>query len=454
MTDSPSGILLIDLPGEVNDQAAAALCERGRVVERAEGMAAALDMLPAADRIGVVVCALSQDIPGIVAAITGEQLSAPCGGSGHGDVSQAWAPPFGVNAPDGRSSGVQAAPEAREPMVVCDPAMVALIRRVEDVAPSNAAVLITGESGTGKELIAEHLHRSSGRQGGAFVVINCAGISDAQLESELFGYEKGAFLGAAFRHIGKFEAANGGTLLLDEIGEMDLRMQAKVLRAVQQREIDRVGGNKPVPIDVRIVATSSRNLQKDVRQGRFRADLLFRLNVITLKVLPLRERPEDVAPLAAFFARKFAQANGKSNGVVSPSALVVLQQHSWPGNVRELENVMHRAVLTETGSAITAAALDIDSPDGNEGEAASETPGFSEATVVPPTGSRAALPTAGRTIEAVEKDMILDTLRESKGNRSKTAAVLGISIRTLRNKLHEYERSGTRIPRPVVVAVS
>ena len=245
-------------------------------------------------------------------------------------------------------------------MVIRDPSMAALMRQIEHVAPSNATVLIIGESGTGKELIAAHLHRCSGRQGGPFVAINCAGIPDALLESELFGHEKGAFYGATSRHIGKFEAANGGTLLLDEIGEMDLRMQAKVLRAVQQREIDRVGGNGPVPIDVRIVATTNRNLQQEVRQGRFRADLLFRLNVITLKVPPLRERPADIPALADFFARKFARANGRSNGMVTPKALALLLRHTWPGNVRELENVMHRAVLIETGPSITPLALDID----------------------------------------------------------------------------------------------
>ncbi|MDR3535137.1 MAG: sigma-54 dependent transcriptional regulator [Acetobacteraceae bacterium] len=453
MKQSPRGFLIIDLPDETAGQAAAALRERGRGDDHADGVAAALGLLPTVGRLGLVVCALSQDVPGFVEAIKREQLSGPCDAGGLGDAPEAWAQSI-RNHGDRQLAGSQTPLEACEPMVICDPAMVALMRRVEDVAPSNATVLITGESGTGKELIAAHLHRSSGRQAGAFVAINCAGISDAQLESELFGHEKGAFLGAAFRHIGKFEAANGGTLLLDEIGEMDLRMQAKVLRAVQQREIDRVGGNKPVPIDVRIVATSSRNLQKDVRLGRFRADLLFRLNVITLRVPPLRERPADIAPLADFFARKFAQANGRANGVVSPRALDMLQQHAWPGNVRELENVMHRAVLTETGEAITAAALDIDTPDGSEEDVPSAVADSPEPPADMPAEPRAALPTAGRTIEAVEKDMILDTLRESMGNRSKTAVVLGISIRTLRNKLHEYERSGTRIPRPVVVAVS
>jgi DNA-binding NtrC family response regulator len=305
-------------------------------------------------------------------------------------------------------------------------------------------VLITGESGTGKELVAAHLHRSSGRSAGAFVVLNCAAIPDALLESELFGHEQGAFAGATQRRIGRFEAASGGTLLLDEVGEMDLRTQAKVLRAVQQREIDRVGGSHPIRGDVRIVATTSRNLPEEVRQGRFRADLFFRLNVVRVKVPPLRDRPRDVPALAIHFAASFARANALPASTVSPEALAVLQRHSWPGNVRELENVMHRAVLTATGPCIGPAALDLDMPELADPAAQG----------VPAAQPPASVHTSGRTIEAVEKDMILDTLFRCKGNRGQTATVLGISIRTLRNKLHEYERDGTRIPRPVVVAVA
>jgi two-component system response regulator FlrC len=353
---------------------------------------------------------------------------------------------IGRDARNGLPAPVDATSEGVELVVVRDPAMTALMRRVEDVASSNATVLISGESGTGKELVAAHLHRSSGRRDGGFVALNCAAIPDVLLESELFGHEQGVFFGATSRRIGKFEAASGGTLLLDQIGDMDLRMQAKVLRAIERREIDRVGGDRPVRVDVRIVATTNRDLQKEVRLGHFRADLLFRLNVITLKVPPLRERPADLPALADFFVRKFAQANGRPASTISPQALAVLQQHLWPGNVRELENVMHRAVLTETGPSITPSALDIDAFD------ASDEVGSAVATY--PIEVPMAMSTAGRTIEAVEKDMILETLCQRKGNRSQTATVLGISIRTLRNKLHEYERGGTRIPRPVVVGVA
>ena len=348
-----------------------------------------------------------------------------------------------------------------ETLVASDPAMLALLARVEQVAGSNATVLITGESGVGKELVAIHLHRSAGPPGRPLVVLNCAAIPDASLDSELFGHEGGAFGPTSVPRIGKFAAASGGTLLLDEIGEMDLRTQAKVLRAVQQREIERVGADRPLRVDVRLVVTTSRDLREEVRLGRFRADLFFRLNVIAVRVPPLRERPGDIAPLAACFARRFARAHNLSANAVTPDGLALLLRHSWPGNVRELENVMLRAALTETGPRITAAAIEIDLLDAPPpaivvpSVATPETAGpevVAEAGQQP--GRPAVVPTAGRTIEAVERDMILDTLWQCRGNRGQTAATLGISIRTLRNKLHEYERDGSRIPRPVIVAVA
>jgi DNA-binding NtrC family response regulator len=337
------------------------------------------------------------------------------------------------HSPDMNPLATQSAGDAAA-MVVRAPAMADLLRRIEHVAPSNATVLILGESGTGKELIAAHLHRSSARRDGPYVVLNCAAIQDSQLESALFGEEPRAFPGAASGRVGKFEAANGGTLLLDEIGEMDPRVQAKLLRVLQQREIDRVGGSQPIPLDVRIVATTSRNLQEEVRLRRFRADLFFRLNVVTVKVPPLRERPADVPALAARFAADFARVNNLPAGAVSPDALAILLAHRWPGNVRELENVIHRAVLNESSAWITPAALEIDTED-----MIAEPPSDAPRRGIP---GRAMWPTAGRTIEAVEKDMILDALRQCEGNRGQTAAVLGISIRTLRNKLQLYRQGG------------
>jgi DNA-binding NtrC family response regulator len=452
MDQAPRGILIIDLQGGTPGQAVATLRDHGVVVDLKNSPPTAVGFVPMDGRPGLVLCTLPQDVPGLVSAIAQEQtLMLP-------DTDEGTPPSDILEESQDEDPAEKQAPskkpaEETETMVVRDPSMTALMHRVEQVAHSNATVLIIGESGTGKELIAEHLHRCSGRDG-AFVAINCAGIPDALLESELFGHEKGAFSGATSRRIGKFEAANGGTLLLDEIGEMDLRMQAKVLRAVQQREIDRVGGNRSVPVDVRIVATTNLDLQQLVRLGRFRADLLFRLNVLTLKVPPLRERPTEIPALADFFARKFALANDRSNGVVSPSAMALLLQHTWPGNVRELENVIHRAVLIETGSSISAAALDLEPADQETDEEPVMAPALSLPCSTMPAATDVVLPTAGRTIEAVEKDMILDTLYRSKGNRSQAAAVLGISIRTLRNKLNEYERNGTAIPRPVIIAMS
>jgi DNA-binding NtrC family response regulator len=315
--------------------------------------------------------------------------------------------------------------KAHAVLVVGDPAMADLVQRVTQIAPGSAAVMISGECGTGKELVAAHLHRQSGRDSQRFSVLPCTAIPEAALEEALFGPDSGAFA--------------GGTLLLDEIGDMELPQQAQLLRALQLHEGQRAAGGQPV----RIVTTTSRNLQEDMRNGRFRADLFFRLNVIALKVPPLRDRPDDVPVLAHHFAEHFARSNRLPASHVLPETMALLQLHRWPGNVRELRNVMHRAVLMETGPRITPRSLDFDPPV----HAAAHQP--------PAEGlTRDVVPTSGRTIEAVEKDMILEALRQTKGNRGQTALVLGISIRTLRNKLHEYERDGTRIPRPVVIAVA
>ncbi|MGH7156361.1 MAG: sigma-54 interaction domain-containing protein, partial [Acetobacteraceae bacterium] len=247
-------------------------------------------------------------------------------------------------------------------MIVRDPAMAATVRRAEQVAAAEASVLVSGESGTGKEVLARYIHRRSRRARGPFVAINCAAVPENLLESELFGHEKGSFTGALGRRIGKFEEANGGTLLLDEISEMDVRLQAKLLRAIQERVIDRVGGNKPVPVDIRIVATSNRNLTEAVREGKFREDLLFRLNVVTLKIPPLRQRPADIGELAHYFIKKYSAANGLPVRPLSAEARRALNANRWPGNVRELENTLHRAVLLSSGPEI---GIDgILSPDG------------------------------------------------------------------------------------------
>src|SRR5919112_5239045 len=243
-----------------------------------------------------------------------------------------------------------------------DEAMERVVKLADQVARSEASVLITGESGTGKEVLARHVHAKSARKDRPFVSVNCAAIPDHLLESELFGHEKGAFTGAVARRIGKFEEAHGGTLLLDEISEMDVRLQAKLLRAVQEREIDRVGGGKPVKVDIRIIATSNRDLTDAVKRGTFREDLLYRLNVVNLRLPPLRERPGDILVLAEHFAKKYAAANGVPDRPISAAAKRRLTSHRWPGNVRELENAMHRAVLLSVGPEVEESAIRL--PDG------------------------------------------------------------------------------------------
>jgi DNA-binding NtrC family response regulator len=333
------------------------------------------------------------------------------------------------------------ADDARE-LVYRDDAMAHVIKLAQQIAPSDASILITGESGTGKEVVARYVHMRSSRCRGALICVNCAAIPEQLLESELFGHEKGAFTGAVARRIGKFEEANGGTLLLDEVSEMEVRLQAKLLRALQERVIDRVGGARPVPVDIRIIATSNRNLAEAVREGTFREDLLFRLNVVNLKIPPLRERPADILELAQHFARKYAAANGIPQRALAAEAKRQLAANRWPGNVRELENTMHRAVLLATGDEIGIDA--IIAPDGMRLDSA-KPPAVAHAALAAEAVTRALV---GRTVACVERDLILETLKHCLGNRTHAANILGISIRTLRNKLNEYAADGVPVPPP------
>ncbi len=322
-----------------------------------------------------------------------------------------------------------------------DPAMESVVKLAEQVARSEASLLVTGESGTGKEVLARHLHHKSGRREKPFVSVNCAAIPDNLLESELFGHEKGAFTGAVARRIGKFEEASGGTLLLDEISEMDVRLQAKLLRALQERVIDRVGGSQPVRVDIRVIATSNRNLADEVRKGTFREDLYYRLNVVHLRIPPLRERPADILELATFFARRYADLNGLPARPISIEAKRLMTRSSWRGNVRELENTMHRAVLLAMGDTIDEDA--IRSPEGSSLVLAAEPAARAAATAEAVTRGL-----VGRTVATVERDLILDTLDHCIGNRTHAARILGISIRTLRNKLAEYLATGIEVAEP------
>jgi len=335
---------------------------------------------------------------------------------------------------------IMAVAKDQKALIYRDPAMNKVIELADQIANSDASILITGESGTGKEVMARYVHEKSPRASKTFISVNCAAIPENLLESELFGHEKGAFTGALHRRIGKFEEANGGTLLLDEISEMDVRLQAKLLRAIQERVIDRVGGTKPVPVDIRIIATSNRNLAQAVQDGSFREDLLYRLNVVNLTIPPLRDRKEDILALSTHFIEKYTQANGLGNKNLSADALEALKANQWQGNVRELENTMHRAVLLSNGDEITS---DVIRP-----------PEALTSLTTEPAAQAAATAEAvqhtlvGMTVAEVERDLILNTLDHCIGNRTHAANILGISIRTLRNKLKQYSDEGVDIPMP------
>ncbi|RLA93531.1 MAG: sigma-54-dependent Fis family transcriptional regulator [Deltaproteobacteria bacterium] len=309
----------------------------------------------------------------------------------------------------------------QRPIIAQDPKMLELLEVARTVASSPAPVLITGESGTGKELLARYIHEQSPRKDRPFVAVNCAALPEGLLETELFGHERGSFTGAVAQKKGKFELAHRGTLLLDEVSEMPLSLQAKILRALQEGEIDRVGGIKPVAVDVRVIATSNRDLVEEVRKGRFREDLFFRLNVIPLHIPPLRERKEDIPLLASYFLERYADLNGKAVKDLAPETLDLLMDYSWPGNVRELENVIHRAVLLAKGEVLEPKDLVIE-----EG--------------LSPRAPHPVRP--GTSLKEMERWLILETLKKVGGNRTKAAQLLGVSVRTIRNKLKEYRISG------------
>jgi two-component system response regulator HydG len=304
-------------------------------------------------------------------------------------------------------------------------AMKELMDMLAMAAPSEATVLITGESGTGKELIAKSLHLNSSRKDHPLVTVNCAAITETLLESELFGHEKGAFTGADKRREGRFMQANRGTIFLDEIGEMSSTMQAKLLRVLQEREIQRVGGDQVLKVDVRIVAATNRDLELEVADGRFREDLYYRLHVIALKVPRLRDRRDDIPLLAHHFLEKYAVRNRKSAKGFSPLAMDMLIKHDWPGNVRELENIVERAVILMTGEHVTEKQLPMNIVEGHTGSTPSVLAGLS-------------LSEGSRSLEQIEKEAILATLEATEGNKSETARRLGITRKTLHNKLKTY----------------
>jgi len=437
-------LIIGSLAGELG-QAARIARERGARLAQADTPATGLEMLRADGGIAVVLCDLRHDIGALLRALARERITVPVVACGVNAQAEAAVRAIRDGAreflplppdPDLIAAILASVADDDHALIFADPAMEATVRRAEQVAAADASVLITGESGTGKEVLARHIHRRSRRASGPFVALNCAAIPETLLESELFGHEKGAFSGALARRVGKFEAADGGTLLLDEIGEMDLRLQAKLLRAIQEREIDRVGGARPVRVNVRILATTNRDLAAEAGRGRFREDLYFRLDVVALRIPPLRERRGDIATLAAHFAKTCAAINGLPSRPIAPAALARLAAHAWRGNVRELENTLHRAVLLAAGETIGPEAIELhgDAPSLPAAEAA---PGGMSALI-------------GRSVAEVERDLILQTLRHTSGNRTHAATILGISIRALRNKLRDYAAEGLAVPPPAL----
>ena len=325
--------------------------------------------------------------------------------------------------------------------------MLRILHTIEGVAISQATILIQGESGTGKEVLARYVHGRSPRAHRPFVAVNCAALPDGLLESELFGYERGAFTGAVARRPGKFEQAHGGTLLLDEISEMDLALQSKLLRVIQEREVDRLGGKSSVPVDIRIIATTNRALSREVEAGRFREDLFYRLHVFPITVPPLRDRPQDIPGLVAHFVQTSAARNQKAVTGVSAETEQLLMRRIWKGNVRELENVIERAVLLSNGPLLEPEHI------ASEGGELSQRLG----SIV--SNSDGAAPVS---IWEMERDLILRTLERVKGNRTHAAKLLEISIRTLRNKLREYRQleggqensTGQQLPSDTGVSVN
>jgi two-component system response regulator FlrC len=416
---------------------------RGAQVTQADTIEGGLDALRGGRGADVIMIDVVLDVAELIAHLKNERINVPVVACGIGNDAQtavraikAGAQEYIPLPPNQEliSAVFEAVSEESHKIIHGDPLMAQALKLAEQIASSIASVLVVGPSGTGKELMARFIHQRSPRRNAPFIAVNCAAIPENLLESELFGYEKGAFTGAVARRIGKFEEATGGTLLLDEISEMDLRLQSKLLRALQEKEIDRIGGKRPIPVDVRIIATSNRNMEDEVGAKRFRADLYFRLNVVTIDVPRLADRPGDIEPLARYFIEKYVEANDLDSMTLAPESLQLLKSYSWPGNVRELENTIHRGVLLASGGVIRPDVIRLQSAgaSANDGAVSGSTP----------------VNLVGRTVADVERDLIIDTLGHYLGNRTHAANILGISIRTLRNKLKQYNEEGYSVPVP------
>ena len=446
-------LIIGSLDGQIGTASKIAM-SRGAKVAHVPDIDAALTALRAGQGADLVMMDVRHSVGDFVRSLVTERISIPVVACGIGTDAETAVRAIKDGAkeyiplppdPELIAAVLEAVTEESKALIYQDPIMDQVIALGERVATSDASILITGESGTGKEVLARHVHNKSNRANKQFITINCAAIPENLLESELFGHEKGAFTGAVARRIGKFEEADGGTLLLDEISEMDPRLQAKLLRVLQEREIDRVGGAKPIKVNIRLLTTSNRDLKAEVAKGTFREDLLFRLNVVSLQLPPLRQRPGDIAALCEHFVQKYSVANGIPVKSVDEETQGLLRKYAWPGNVRELENTMHRAVLLAGDDGINPEAIML--PDGSRpggtfdsgmsgsAEGGSATEGTVENLV-------------GRTVADVERDLIIDTLKHCLGNRTHAANILGISIRTLRNKLKLYTEDGMPVPAP------
>lgn len=431
-------LLIGSMDGQIGAASKIAL-QKGGSVTHAETIDQALETLRNGQGADLIMADVKLDIYSLVERLDGERICVPVVACGVAEDARAAVKAIKAGAkeyiplpPDAELIGavLSAFSMQTSPVVYKDPAMERALQLAKQIAPSTASVLITGESGTGKEVVAKFIHANSKRANAPFVAVNCAAIPENLLESELFGYEKGAFTGAVSRRIGKFEEADGGTLLLDEISEMDIRLQAKLLRVLQERQIDRIGGKKPIDVDVRILATSNRDMRQEVLNKTFREDLYFRLNVVNLALPALRDRKGDILPLAEYFVKKYSELNDLPVKPLAKKTRERLLAYDWRGNVRELENTMHRAVLMSAGTEIDEDAVLLMPPM----EQASETAAGGTDTLV------------GRTVADVEKDLIISTLKHTLGNRTHAANILGISIRTLRNKLKQYMEEGIDVP--------
>ena len=427
--------------GTLNGQIGAAskiAISKGGQVSLADSIETALDILRSGKTIELVMIDVTLDVHKFISSLTDARINVlvvACGVANDTSLAvkaiKAGAKEYIPLPPDPELIGAVLAAATREShaLIYGDKKTEAILKMAKQIAPSEASVLITGASGTGKEIFSRFIHDNSKRANQKFVAVNCAAIPEALLESELSGYEKGAFTGAVARRIGKFEEASGGTLLLDEISEMNIGLQAKLLRAIQEKEIDRLGGKTPVKVDTRIIATSNRNLEQCVQDGSFRQDLYYRLNVINLNIPALKDRPGDIIVLAKHFIKKYSELNELPMKDLSAGAEKMLLNYLWPGNVRELENTMHRAVLLSTGDEIDEASVMLQDASAHKS--------------VEQKDENSAV---GHTVAEVERKLILDTMASTSWNRSTAATLLGISIRTLRNKLKQYQEEGFEIP--------